>query len=31
MNTHSFDSGTETFECEVLQASEKVPVLYTNP
>ena len=27
MNTHSFDTGTETFERDVLQASEKVPVL----
>jgi putative thioredoxin len=27
MNTHSFDTGTEAFERDVLQASEKVPVL----
>ncbi len=27
MNTHSFDTGTETFERDVLQASGKVPVL----
>ena len=27
MNTHSFDTGTESFDRDVLQASEKVPVL----
>jgi putative thioredoxin len=27
MNTHSFDTGTEAFERDVLKASEKVPVL----
>ena len=27
MNTYSFDTGTEAFERDVLQASEKVPVL----
>src|SRR3972149_5666314 len=27
MNPHSFDTGTEAFECDVVQASEKVPVL----
>jgi putative thioredoxin len=27
MNTHSFDTGTEAFERDVLQASQKVPVL----
>ena len=27
MNTHSFDTGTEAFERDVVQASEKVPVL----
>ena len=27
MNTHSFDTGTEAFERNVLQASERVPVL----
>ncbi|MBE0621265.1 MAG: co-chaperone YbbN [Burkholderiales bacterium] len=27
MNTHSFDTGTETFERDVLKASEKLPVL----
>ncbi len=27
MNTHAFDTGTETFERDVLKASEKLPVL----
>ncbi len=30
MNTHSFDSGTDAFKCEVPQASTSVPVLCTN-